>query len=50
MGVTIFDPKWTKFAPKSPKMFPSLSQYMLPIYYNIALGAHWKAVVGAEIA
>ena len=47
LGVPIFDPKWTRFAPKSPRTFPTLFQYICVINYITALEAHWKAVVGA---
>ena len=29
LGVPVFDPKWTWFAPKSPKTFPILFQYIM---------------------
>ena len=49
-GSANFDPKWTRFAPKSPRTFPTLFQYICVINYITALEAHWKAVVGTGIA
>jgi len=41
LGVPIFDPKWTRFAPKSPKTFPILFQcIVLLICYIMALKSH----------
>jgi hypothetical protein len=29
LGVPTFDPKWNRFAPKSPKTFPMIFQYII---------------------
>ena len=51
LGVLIFDPKRTRVAPKEPITFPIRFHILCVIInYIITLEAHWKAVVGAEIA
>jgi len=48
IGRANFNPKWTRFAPKSPKTSPILFQYDMLLHNSIL--SLLKAVNGAEIA